>query len=69
MFLSVRVERVSDLPNDEAASIELTKDGTVVFYMSGAHITAVGAEALQSVMASARGAYHQEWELPEAPAS
>lgn len=64
MFLSVRVERVSDLPNDEAASIEFSSDGAVIFYMDSAHITEVGAEALQTVMASARGAYHQAWDLP-----
>jgi hypothetical protein len=69
MFLSVRVERVSELPNDEVVSIEFRADGTVVFYLDGAHITAVGAEALQTIMASARGAYHQAWDLPAVAAA
>lgn len=46
--------------------IEFRADGTVVFYLRSDHITEVGAEALQTVMASARGAYHQAWSLPTA---
>ena len=66
MFLSVRVERVSDLPDDQSAIMEFLADGTVVFYMDHTHITAEGAEALQAVMATARCAYHEAWGLPVA---
>lgn len=64
MFLSVRVERVSELPKGQQAAVELWPDGTVTYYLHEDHITETGAEALQSVLTSARNAYHQAWDLP-----
>ena len=64
MSLSVRVERVNHLPDGQQAAVEFRKDGTVIFYLHSDHITATGAEALQTFMTCARVAYHQDWHLP-----
>lgn len=64
MFQSVRVERTNDLPDGQVAAIEFEPDGTVIYRMSPEHITEVGAEAFQTLMATARDAYHQAWNLP-----
>lgn len=61
MSLSVRVERVDELPNGLVVAVEFRADGTVTYRMDGGHITEVGAEALQTILATARDAYHQAW--------
>lgn len=45
--------------------VEFLADGTVIYYMHEAHITLTGAGALETVLNSARDAYHQAWNLPE----
>lgn len=64
MFLSVRVERVSELPKGQRAAVELWPDGSVTYYLHKDDITNTGAEALQAVLTTARNAYHQAWDLP-----
>lgn len=64
MHLSVRVERTSELPDGQVAEIEFQPDGAVVYRVDGEHISEIGAEALQTLMATARDAYHHAWDLP-----
>lgn len=64
MFQSVRVERTNDLPDGQVAAIEFQPDGTVIYRMRPEHITEIGAEAFEVLMATARDVYHQAWDLP-----
>jgi len=64
MFQSVRVERTTELPDGQVAAIEFQPDGTVIYRMDARHISVAGAEAFQTLMITARDAYHEAWELP-----
>lgn len=64
MSESVHVKRVSELPDDETASIAFHRDGSVVIFMREDYITPEGALALEAILGQGRAEYHRQWGLP-----
>lgn len=61
---SVRVQRVSELPDKQSAAIAFHRDGTVIIYMREEDLTPAGAIALEAILAQGRVDYHKQWGLP-----
>ncbi len=64
MSKSVHVQRVSELPDDQSASIAFHPDGTVTIYMREEDLTPAGAVALEAILTQGRTECHYRWGLP-----